>query len=1795
MSVYELDIDGSGAQAGADRIVKSFDSIRAAATRMEGGVSEAARKATSSFNAFSSVKGPSDQALSAIRQLSTLMKDFRGPGQATVKNTLDFLNGLKAVGSMKVGVTGLSGLLSALSGYKGPSASSSTNTAKLLTALGKFSGLGGSARGAGSLITTMNGYRGPSASSVRNTQGLLDTLRTFQAPKGLAQVARAFEALAASARAATRDVAKLKSLAAGTTTINVNTRQASSGIQGLVRDHGLLHSAIFKTQTLYHSLGAVFAGRAIINASNDILRIRAQLEAATGSTQQAAVQFQFLKGYAEDLGLEFVSLSRSYGFFLGSIKGTNVTMDEAREIFVGFSTAARALQLSTSDVDGVFRALGQIMSKGKLQAEELRGQLGDRLPGAFVRFARALDMTKPGELDDALKRGAISGDLLKNAILEVSRTMEEEFSVSADKMSRTVDAAFNRLKNSFTFASSDLGNSGLNQAIISITDALRKFIESEGFNNAMKVLGFAFEVLGNNIELVTSVLTALVAGAFLKWIVGIGTATKAMVGLNVVTKMFAAYSATTTVAQMAAGLGSVGVAATGAGRAMAILNVTMRANIIGIIVTALAGLIYYMVKFSEATYTARDAINDVNATGTAADNFFKTYTQNVFDSTNALAGENAELRENITLRLRQAQSGRIDGGVRRGMGAGGPFGGIVDTFRDTFGKTEGEGLRVNGVQITNRQLLRDVAAITSQNGVRSAGRTEGSISNFAATASRINAATEGSSDAQAVAIQEALVPILRGRLNAVVQEFEMNPRAFGFDVNAVLNRTANSSDYNNPVPAGEGLSGDPLERPDRAGASEAASAARQEAADIERAMDSLRDLRKEIGYSEAAVATLLNGSTTALAAQARGAADAQLDNFEDAFGDVAKGQAGMVKLAQEMRRSGALDPGINISDYDSARAAVENYTAALHQNAAEKAKDQDVATSIADLRNENDARARVVQQMSESGGALEEANKQLEIENALLGTSSENRNALERQLSDEIDRRNELNRSMAEANALRDLNSSLAVEQDMAGLAGQGFSREELDYYRELYTYRQQLINDNYEGDRLRNMMAIRTATLDLANVTRQAAEEEEKLRQLSADQADAIVGAFRDGAEAGDNFLKTMKNIFNDLKNIMLDFVLYNPLREFLASTLTGGAGGTPQQRSSTTLQDVVNSAPSVMTGISNVAGLGGFGPTDTVTQGVPSSSQIANSPAAQATAAGMSQALDPLSDMIVVAGQRQTKDTQADINVARRSQGDPFERVKQVFDFKSNGKALLNAGNSLAGAAQAAGNAFAAFGMGQGVGKMLGLGRTGSNVLGGAAAGFSVGGPIGGAIGAAAGLIGSILFKKKDPSSYSNVTVGADGVATGGSGSIYGKGDRELAAKYGKAGASLFNDFAESYDATLRAGNYGTFGKSQWKINGEKTDLDFYSLTGGMKKGKPTGREGIDWIKGTAEEVQGFALRNQLNSGQIGGFTGALATVAKNTKGTTVDEIQQDFAVGKAYDEFVTASFGISEAASEVKKLNETTNKLARQARELGLSEGTLFRARDRILQGLKKDFDYEISQGILGYENPALASYNQLEKEYREAVENGMAVGGDLIAVEKYYGMQRIELTKKVAEEQNNIYEDLLASMTASSSSPLGPEAVFNNAQRRFNTLRDELSAGNYKNIGDLDTTANNYLDAARSMEGGGSGFFDIFTQVTDFLQLMSGRTEVDMDTGGTIELPAFPSLDSLVAEITASNAEMTEIQNGIGVAIVEGSAETVAAVQGLNLTLEQIRDLLGGSPAFASRSTELVRSMTNKVAL
>ena len=92
-----------------------------------------------------------------------------------------------------------------------------------------------------------------------------------------------------------------------------------------------------------------------------------------------------------------------------SVVGAGFTTEDTIKVFKGMGAAILATGGKTHDLNSALIAASQVFSKGKVSAEELRQQIGERLPGAFTTFANAMDISTK-ELDKMLERGEVRLD-----------------------------------------------------------------------------------------------------------------------------------------------------------------------------------------------------------------------------------------------------------------------------------------------------------------------------------------------------------------------------------------------------------------------------------------------------------------------------------------------------------------------------------------------------------------------------------------------------------------------------------------------------------------------------------------------------------------------------------------------------------------------------------------------------------------------------------------------------------------------------------------------------------------------------------------------------------------------------------------------------------------------------------------------------------------------------------------------------------------------------------------------------------------------------------------------------------------------------------------------------------------------------------------------------------------------------------------------------------------------------------------------------------------------------------------
>lgn len=236
---------------------------------------------------------------------------------------------------------------------------------------------------------------------------------------------------------------------------------------------GGLKSQLIGVAAAYLSFNSAIAGgRAVLDAAIANERLMNTLTVGVGSVQAATREYAFLRQESERLGLQFVSTAEQYAKLAAASKGTQLEGQATRDIFIAISQASTVLGLSADQAGGALLAIQQMISKGKVSAEELRGQLGERLPGAFQIAARAIGVTT-AELDKMLESGKLTAEVLLPAFaVELNKT----FGAQSQEAARGLNAQLNRLDNSINDLKLSVGKLGLIDAFSGGIDFATKFV-----------------------------------------------------------------------------------------------------------------------------------------------------------------------------------------------------------------------------------------------------------------------------------------------------------------------------------------------------------------------------------------------------------------------------------------------------------------------------------------------------------------------------------------------------------------------------------------------------------------------------------------------------------------------------------------------------------------------------------------------------------------------------------------------------------------------------------------------------------------------------------------------------------------------------------------------------------------------------------------------------------------------------------------------------------------------------------------------------------------------------------------------------------------------------------------------------------------------------------------------------------------------------------------------------------------------------------------------------------------------
>lgn len=220
---------------------------------------------------------------------------------------------------------------------------------------------------------------------------------------------------------------------------------------------GFLNAQFVQLAATY---GAIELGKKFIDANIQIEALRRSLTLITGSTKGAADQIKFLQDTANRTGQDVSALSQAFISFAASASASNISLASMQGIFSAVTNASGQLGLSTEKTTLILQALAQMANKGVVSMEELRGQLGESLPGAMAVTAKGLGIT-----ESQLVKLVESGKLLTEDFFPAfQKGLAGTFGDGRQKVDGFL-ASWNRLKNGVTEAFQVIGDTGALDAL----------------------------------------------------------------------------------------------------------------------------------------------------------------------------------------------------------------------------------------------------------------------------------------------------------------------------------------------------------------------------------------------------------------------------------------------------------------------------------------------------------------------------------------------------------------------------------------------------------------------------------------------------------------------------------------------------------------------------------------------------------------------------------------------------------------------------------------------------------------------------------------------------------------------------------------------------------------------------------------------------------------------------------------------------------------------------------------------------------------------------------------------------------------------------------------------------------------------------------------------------------------------------------------------------------------------------------------------------------------------------------
>jgi len=277
-------------------------------------------------------------------------------------------------------------------------------------------------------------------------------------------------------------------------------------------------------------LATTFSAQQFVQAIASYEALQRSFEQIFGSAARAGEELGYIKETANRLGVENLTLAKSYISLSAATKGTTLEGEQTRAVFEAIVRSMSTLGKSTAETERALVAVQQIASKGTASMEELRQQLGEALPGALQAAAKGAGITT-----EELVAMVSSGQVLASDILPALAKGLTDLYGKAPPPDNII-SNWARLKNTLIETAVAVGEGGASSGLAKGLSGAA--IAVQGASAEVDILGTALgemaaAVVTGNYELGTGeALTNKYADALRKSAETAGFAEKAQAGLT---------------------------------------------------------------------------------------------------------------------------------------------------------------------------------------------------------------------------------------------------------------------------------------------------------------------------------------------------------------------------------------------------------------------------------------------------------------------------------------------------------------------------------------------------------------------------------------------------------------------------------------------------------------------------------------------------------------------------------------------------------------------------------------------------------------------------------------------------------------------------------------------------------------------------------------------------------------------------------------------------------------------------------------------------------------------------------------------------------------------------------------------------------------------------------------------------------------------------------------------------------------------------------------------------------------